>query len=127
MDDLEQIRGKLQSGLNVLQQVQELYDQDMWDISEPIFDKVRHIHIHLSISIGKLAKLLERLDHRAHLGENVEAPSRSEVGPILADLVMHAAQIASAYQIDLGSALAYRYKENALRFAPDSHFARFGD
>jgi hypothetical protein len=42
----------------------------------------------------------------------------------VADLIHHAAQIASLYNLDLGDCVANRYKSNAIRFCPDSDFAK---
>jgi hypothetical protein len=39
---------------------------------------------------------------------------------------MHTAQPANRYDLDLDSALARRYRNNAQRFAPTSAFAEFG-
>lgn len=113
-------------GLRALQQLQELYDADMWDIEKPAVSKVRHIHIHLSATIGRLAAAIEPADHDAFHGRDSEPPDGGAIGKIIADLVMHAAQLANAYSLDLDSALALRYRNNARRFAPDSAFSDFG-
>jgi hypothetical protein len=113
-------------GLRVLQQIQQLYDNDMWDIDHPVHSKVRHVHIHLSATVGRIASLIEPADHDAFHGRDGTA-SDSRAGSLVADLVMHAAQLANTYGLELDSALALRYRNNAHRFAPGSDFANFGE
>lgn len=111
-------------GLAALQSLQAKYDQAMWDVDEPAFSKLRHIHVHLSITTGKLARALEPLDHRAYHGEPVPVSELAdELRPVLADLLMHAAQLANELHIELAEALRSRYRHNAARFAPESSFA----
>jgi uncharacterized protein YbgA (DUF1722 family) len=57
---------KAAAGLRALQDLQRCYDDEMWDISDPAFSKLRHIHIHLSNTIGKFARALEPVDHQDH-------------------------------------------------------------
>jgi hypothetical protein len=116
------------TGLRALQQLQGRYDDDMWDIDHPAHAKVRHIHIHLSTTVGRLASLIEPADHDAFHGRESTA-SAAEPGPVanlVADLLMHAAQLANCYGLELDSALTQRYRSNAQRFAPTSVFAEFG-
>jgi hypothetical protein len=117
-----------QTGLRALQQIQSRYDDDMWDIDHPAHSKVRHIHIHLSTTVGRLASLVEPADHDAFHGrESTDSVSNlGSVANIVADLVMHAAQLANCYGLELDSALARRYRNNAQRFAPTSAFSAFG-
>lgn len=56
---------RCQTGLMALQQIQKLYDNDMWDIDQPAHSKVRHIHIHLSTTVGRLASLIEPDSHHS--------------------------------------------------------------
>jgi hypothetical protein len=113
------------AGLRALQDLQRCYDDEMWDISEPAFSKLRHIHIHLSNTIGKLARALEPLDHQDHRSESVDIQSlNDEIVPLIGDLLIHAAQISSALGQDLSATLIDRYRRNAQRFAPESEFAR---
>jgi hypothetical protein len=100
----------------------------MWDIDHPAHAKVRHIHIHLSTTVGRLASLIEPADHDACHGRE-SAGSDADPGAvanIVADLLMHAAQLANCYGLELDSALARRYRNNAQRFAPTSAFSEFG-
>lgn len=112
-------------GLRALQQIQRLYDDDMWDIDHPAHSKVRHIHIHLSSTTGRLAALIEPADHDAFHRRDGAPADTGAVAKLIADLVMHAAQLANAFGVDLDSALASRYRNNAQRFAPESAFADF--
>jgi NTP pyrophosphatase (non-canonical NTP hydrolase) len=95
----------------------------MWDISDPAFSKLRHIHIHLSSTIGKIARALEPLDHHDHRSETLDTEALNEaLAPVVADLIIHAAQISSALGQDLSATLMDRYRHNAQRFAPASEF-----
>jgi hypothetical protein len=113
-------------GLRALQAIQAAYDAEMWDIDEPVHAKVRHIHIHLSATVGRLASAIEPADHDLYHGRQNGGVDAGAVGRLIADLLMHASQLASCYGVDLDAALAARYRSNAARFAPDSSFAGFG-
>jgi hypothetical protein len=126
MQALESLSPRCLDGLRVLQQIQQLYDNDMWDIDDPVHSKVRHIHIHLSTTVGRLAGLIEPADHDAFHGRDGTPPDGRATAKLVADLVMHAAQLANAYGLELDSALTQRYRNNAQRFAPGSAFAEFG-
>jgi len=126
VDEHNTLDTKVISGLRALQTAQAHYDADMWDISDPKFANLRHIQLHLAITVGKLAKLLEPQDHRAYNGQEVEELDKNEVRPIVADLLIHAAEIANIQSFDLGEALAERYRRNAVRFAPQSTLKDFG-
>lgn len=112
-------------GLRALQQIQELYDAEMWDIDEPTHAKVRQIHIHPSKTVGRLAALIELADHDDFHGRDGARSDNRDVASLVADLLMHAAQLADAYDLELESALAARYRSNAQRLAPESPFADF--
>jgi hypothetical protein len=89
---------------------------------------VQRIHIHLSNTVGRLASLIEPADHDAFHGRERADPAADPgaVANLVADLLMHAAQLANCYDLELDSALARRYRNNAQRFAPTSTFAEFG-
>jgi hypothetical protein len=114
------------TGLGAVQKAQIAYDRDLWDIRDDPHANVRHVHIHLSIAVGKLARLLEARDHAVHHGEAPAPLAQSELAPIVADLVIHAAQLANIGQVQLGESFAARYRENAARFAPESALVEFG-
>lgn len=98
----------------------------MWDIDEPVHAKVRHIHIHLSTTVGRLASAIEPADHDAFHGKQSEEADAGAIGRIIADLIIHAGQLANCYGVNLDAVLAARYRGNAARFAPDSSFVGFG-
>lgn len=115
---------EVEAALRHLQALQDTYDQEMWDINSPGFSKLVHIHLHLSKAIGKLAVALEPMDHQVHHDGEVDVRALNDViEPIMADLVLHAAQLANLMGKDLGAALRSRYQGNAVRFAPESLFA----
>lgn len=119
---------ELARALVLLTDLQLLYDQEMWEIQDPAFDKLRHVGIHLSVLTGKYANLLEPADHRSHRGDEIDVSDfREAAAPIVADLLIHAAQICNTVGIDLGAALRARYRRNAERFAPHSGFAHLED
>lgn len=115
---------EVETALCRLQTLQDTYDQEMWDINSPGFSKLVHIHLHLSKTIGRLAAALEPMDHQLHHDGEVDVHAINDViEPIMADLVLHAAQLANLIGKDLGAALRSRYQSNAARFAPESVFA----
>src|SRR5665213_2882912 len=88
MDATSHLFESTREGLRSLRELQAIYDADMWDIDDPAFANMRHIHLHLSITLGKIAKLVEPRDHRAYHGETVDvAECADELRPILADLL----------------------------------------
>ncbi len=113
-------------GLRALQEIQAAYDAEMWDIDEPVHAKVRHIHIHLSTTVGRLASVIEPADHDAFHGRQTKDLDAEAVDRLIADLLMHAGQLANCYGVNLDAVLAARYRRNAARFAPDSPFVSFG-
>ena len=126
MDEHDNLAEEAITGLRALQKAQIQYDSEMWDISRPKLANIRHIQLHLAITVGKLARLIEPQDHRSHRGEPVEDFHQEDLLPIVADLLIHAAQIASLGSLDLGDVLASRYRQNALRFAPHGQIKDFG-
>ena len=127
MDEHDTPAATIILGLRALQDMQAIYDADMWEITDPKFANLRHIHLHLAIVVGKMARLLEPQDHRAYSGNTVQELDPDEVRAIIADLLIHAAQIANIQSLDLGGALTERYRRNALRFAPTSKLVNFGN
>ncbi len=113
-------------GLRALQEIQAAYDAEMWDIDEPVHAKVRHIHIHLSTTVGRLASLIEPADHDAFHDRESDKIDTGAAGKLIADLLIHAGQLANCYGVNLDAVLAARYQGNAARFAPGSSFAGFG-
>lgn len=113
-------------GLSALTQIIRLHDQDLWQVSDPPFAKLRHIHTHLSKCTGQLAGIVEPLDHFADShGDSALASEEwaEDLAPIVADLLIHAAQLADLANLDIGDALRSRWQRNAAKFAPSSEFA----
>ena len=125
-DALASLSRNCLEGLSALQELQQFYDSKLWDIEDPKHAKVRHVHIHISKTAGRLASLIEPADHDDFHGRESGKPDTQEVANIVADLLMHAAQLANAYGVELDSALSARYRENAQRFAPGSVLTKFG-
>jgi hypothetical protein len=125
-DALASLSATCLDGLRALQELQQFYDSQLWDIEDPVHAKIRHIHIHISMTAGRLASLIEPADHDAFHGREATKPDVHETSKIVADLLMHAAQLASAYGLELDSALTARYRQNAQRFAPGSLLTKFG-
>lgn len=122
--EMNRLFSDFSAGAEALSVLQRQYDEDMWEISDPPFTDFRHIQMHLAITVGKIARLIEPRDHRAYRGDIPDmAEVADELEPILADLLIHSAQIANLCDRDLGSILRNRYKQNAARFSPDSIFA----
>ncbi len=126
VDDLEELAAAIQNGLEAVQGAQAEYDVAMWDIDDPKFANLRHIHVHLSITVGKLARLIEPRDHDAFHERPIPDLPSEDIAPIVADLLMHAAQIANVLGHNLGEDFLARYRQNAGRFAPDSRLRGMG-
>ncbi|MCC9741316.1 hypothetical protein [Streptomyces sp. MNU89] len=112
--------------MTALQELQHLYDAEMWGIESPSHAKIRHIHLHLSKTLGKLAAFIEPADHQEYENQEVDYLSKADdLSPVVADLLMHCAQIANLVHGSMGEFLKTRYTQNAKRFAPDSAFSNF--
>jgi NTP pyrophosphatase (non-canonical NTP hydrolase) len=57
-------------------------------------------------------------------GKSQTRSLNEEIAPLVADLLIHAAQISSALDQDLSVTLMDRYRHNAQRFAPESEFVK---
>lgn len=82
------------------QQIQAMFDETNWDINDG-FEKLRHIFLHLSQSMGMIAKYV---DVKEHGKEPNSSPLLNEALP---DLLLHTLQIANLYDIDIGD----KYRE----------------
>ena len=125
MEELREQLRVLESGLDALQSVQERYDEIGWQIKEPTGAKIRHVLLHLSISIGGLAAVVEAYEHGVLRGEDSTSAVESirNMGVELSGLVIGAAQLANAVGLRLSAELPATYVTNARRFAPESEFA----
>jgi hypothetical protein len=129
MEDLESLLGDVRIGLAALQRVQDLYDSDLWTIQDPPFAKFRHIGIHISILAGELAKLSEQWEHesrtQAEGTETIDVSAQSDnIARWIADLLIHAGQLANITGQDLYPTLVSRFEGNARRFQPHSKFSQ---
>ena len=126
MDDLEHLLVDVETGLVALQKLQDLYDADLWAIQSPPFAKFRHIVIHITILAGELSKLGEAWEHESHMHDVSELDISSQnnrIGPCIADLLIHASQLANIVSEEMYPVLVSRFQENAERFSPKSKFA----
>ncbi len=82
------------------QQIQAMFDETNWDINGG-FEKLRHIFLHLSQSMGMIAKYVDVKEH------GKEANPSPLIDEVLPDLLLHALQIANLYDIDIGD----KYRE----------------
>jgi hypothetical protein len=124
-EEMIRLFDKAIEGLRAFATLQRQYDADMWEITDPPFANLRHIHLHLSKSVGKIAGIVEPLDHNIYEGNVPDVDlTKDELSPILADLVMHASQIATMVDGDLGEMIRDRYRANSSRFAPGTVFSR---
>jgi NTP pyrophosphatase (non-canonical NTP hydrolase) len=80
---------------------QNLFDDRFFDINEGFF-KIRHILLHLMKTVGKFATYCEAIEH------SKEVDQAQLIHEVLPDLLIHALQIANAYDIDLGEEYAKR-------------------
>jgi NTP pyrophosphatase (non-canonical NTP hydrolase) len=114
-------------GLDAVQHIQKEYDVGGWRIAGTSHEKARHITLHLVKTVGELAAVVERNDHRFEEGQGVTnaevAKDLIAIEGRIADLVSYAAQLANLAGSSLGSAWVNRIESNAKRWAPDSPLA----
>lgn len=124
MEGLDRLLNELRMGLRSLQVLQDEYDRVGWHLSNPPFRKYRHICLHLSVLVGRLSALSEKLDHTEADGASVNLSDYSEeLEQTTSNIVFHLAQIANLANFELYDAMVDRYSANARRFAPQSVFA----
>jgi len=127
MDDLKHLLVDVEKGLAALQQVQHLYDADLWAINSPPFAKYRHIVIHISVLAGELSKLSEALEHQTTTRDMKDIDVQShldKIAPWIADLLIHAGQLANISNQEMYPLFLNRIKANALKFSPGSRFGK---
>jgi len=128
MADINLLRDRVKNGLEALQLLQAEYDAIGWRISDPAFEKFRHIALHLTIMAGRFSAVCEAGEHEATASpegtSTVNLLKFEETVKVeVADMLFHAAQLANLVNLTLHSCLMERYATNASRFAPDSKFA----
>ncbi len=117
----------IKHGLTALGQFQTKLDGETWQITDPMLAKVRHINLHLSKVNGSLAGIVEKWDHAA--ADNTSSASDAEMlqpevlQDIIADLMMHAAQLSNVLGVSMYDAYTRRVNSNLKRFAPESKLA----
>lgn len=87
--------------LNELQAFQEAFDEKYFEINHD-FEKLRHVLLHLVKTTGKMATYCEVKEHG-----KVDPNPSPLVDEVVADLLIHALQIANHFQVDLGE----KYRE----------------
>lgn len=128
MEELHQNLNSVAVGLRALMTIQENYDADMWVIQNPPFEKFRHISLHIMMLAGALARICEGGEHKERSTANQDPmlpilENSVENAQMIADLLIHAAQLGNLLTQDLYSALITRYAGNAQNFSPSSAFA----
>jgi len=89
------IYAKGEIDMNKLQQFQKEFDEEYFEINEG-FEKLRHILLHLVKSTGKMATYCEAKEH-----DRPDSDPSQVQEEVLADLLIHALQIANYFDIDL--------------------------
>ncbi len=79
--------------LEEAQQLQRDFDARHWQVGSAGLEKLRHIALHLAISVGKISRHCERLEHNG--------PSPISMHEVAADLLAHALQLANLSEFDL--------------------------
>jgi hypothetical protein len=128
VEDIELLRLRITDGLKALQLLQAEYDAVGWDISNPPFEKFRHISFHFAMMAGHVSRVCEAGEHKAHASSAGTSAvdmlaSRDEMKLVVADMLFHGAQLANMLNLSLEDCLIERYSINAQRFAPNSKFA----
>lgn len=115
---------QIKNGLNALAKFQDKLDSDTWQISKPEMAKLRHISLHVTKLSGSLAEICEKWEHEIAKDPNAinnQANLQAEVlQNIIADLMMHAAQLSNLIETSPYNALSQRVTRNIQRYAPDS-------
>lgn len=128
MADIEFLRSRITEGFQALQLLQAEYDAVGWHISDPPFEKLRHISFHFAIMAGQVSSICEAGEHKANASSAGTSAvdvleSRDGLKFVVADMLFHAAQLANLLNLTLEECLIERYSTNARKFAPDSQFA----
>ena len=115
----------IKKGLQALCEFQADLDDATWQIQSTLLAKFRHISLHLSVVNGSIAGLCEKWEHAILKNEetanNLMHLDMELLGDVVADLIIHAAQLSNIMGGDLFSILSHRVARNVKRFAPDSN------
>lgn len=88
------------------QRMQSDFDDQYFDLKdESCFDQVRHILLHLSCTVGKLARLCEMHEHRLlkdkHVQLSMSDLSSEVMMEVIPDLLIHSMQLARCMDLSL--------------------------
>ena len=105
--------------LKEIQTLQEKYDSELFDLNTaPDFEKIRHICLHISCTLGKLSRFCEKKEHvlfKNRPGDT--APLENKVSEeIIPDLLIHSAQLANILGDNLEELFKNRMASNLERF-----------
>lgn len=89
-----------------IQKIQAEYDQLYWQHNTPEFEKIRHIIVHISKLLVKLAEYCEKTEHRDIIDKS---KIKEQVIP---DLVLYSAQLSNLLELDLGDSYLKIIEEN---------------
>jgi NTP pyrophosphatase (non-canonical NTP hydrolase) len=89
-----------------IQKIQAEYDQLYWQHNNPEFEKIRHITLHITKLLGKLAEYCEKTEH----GDVIDKIKVKE--QVIPDLLFYSAQLSNLLELDLGDAYMKRIEEN---------------
>lgn len=104
---------ELQMKLKDLQNKQMQYDADYFMIKTQ-FEKIRHITLHLTSTLGKMAKYCEIKEHENIPSDTIANQLEHEVIP---DLLIHSLQLANIFNLDLNGEYFERLENNIKRLA----------
>ena len=89
-----------------IQKIQAEYDKLYWQHNNPEFEKIRHITLHISKLLGKLAEYCEKTEH----GDIIDKSKITD--QVIPDLVFYSVQLSNLLELDLGDAYMKRIEEN---------------
>lgn len=125
MTDLAAAYAGLRIGAAAIEELQAAYDEVGWEVQSLTLAKLNHVCLHVNIVSGRLATICERLDHGGRNHDDGNLDKEKELAKkIVADLVHHASQIAAVFDCPISDCIIDRYRNNALRFCPESVFAK---
>lgn len=99
------------------QRMQSDFDDQFFDLrGESCFDQVRHILLHLSCTVGKLARLCEKHEHLLLKDEGAQfdmaGVNKEVMMAVIPDLFIHSLQLAACMDVSLSDTYMDRLKEN---------------
>lgn len=104
------VNANLGNDLQVLQELQTQFDEEFFEINHG-FSKTRHILLHLTKTVGKMASHCEAVEH-GRRGDPEQL-----IDEVIPDLLIHAIQIANQFEVDLETLYHRRLESNRKRFS----------